>query len=166
MASLKEILAYLCQNYPGGKGLSRRRLTWMVYLADWKAALQSEERLTTISWRFTENGPNTEDIVKLIMSDPDFEIRSIMNKPHDIIIYRGCSDFTDLSERDKQILDFVIQKSAIKNSVEFTKLVYSTFPILTRPRYAKLNLVTLAKEYRDGSCWFDDTSEACHQAGG
>ena len=48
-----------------------------------------------------------------------------------------------------RILDFVMEGSAPLNWNEFIKLVYSTYPIVSQERYAKLDLVRLAQEYEE-----------------
>lgn len=52
-----------------------------------------------------------------------------------------------LTDEEKDLLDFVINSSASKNWDDFIKLVYSTYPIVTQERFAKLDLIALACEY-------------------
>ena len=49
---------------------------------------------------------------------------------------------------DRQVLDFVIESTSPLNWNEFVKLVYSTYPIVTQPRFSKLDLVAIAQRYR------------------
>ena len=53
-----------------------------------------------------------------------------------------------LSDNVKHVLDFVIEKTAPLSWDDFIKLVYSTYPIVTQPRYSTLNLVQLASLYK------------------
>ena len=55
-------------------------------------------------------------------------------------------DYPTLSADEMRILDFVMEGSAPLNWNEFIKLVYSTYPIVSQERYAKLDLVRLAQE--------------------
>ena len=58
-------------------------------------------------------------------------------------------DYPTLSADEMRILDFVMEGSAPLNWNEFIKLVYSTYPIVSQERYAKLDLVRLAQEYEE-----------------
>lgn len=144
--------------------LTETRLTRIVYLADWKSALERRRPLTSIRWRFEEGGPSSAEVRDLIRQDLDFEFRVNAGEPLEFVHYKGTPNFTSLEDGDKQILDFVIDKSATKDWTEFTKLVYSTFPILTQPRYSLLDLLVLAKEYKNRDCLLRDAREACSQA--
>lgn len=48
MANLKDIIAYILQNYPSNKKheLSNARVTKMVYLADWRNCLRSKGQVS------------------------------------------------------------------------------------------------------------------------
>ena len=52
-----------------------------------------------------------------------------------------------LGDAEREILDFVIARVEKKDFMELTKLVYSTHPFITQPRYAKFDLISLAKDY-------------------
>jgi hypothetical protein len=44
MATLGDVMAYLCEHYPHKDDLSKARLTKLVYLADWKSAIERGNR--------------------------------------------------------------------------------------------------------------------------
>ena len=73
-AMLRDVVAYLCSHYPHREELSKARLTKMVYLADWKSALQRGSQLTEIKWQFNHYGPYVDDVVNSVRNDPEFEI--------------------------------------------------------------------------------------------
>lgn len=155
MADLGDVVAYLCEHYPHKDELSRARLTKLVYLADWKSALEREEQLTDIEWVFNHYGPYVDDVAEAARNDPTFEVketRNIYGDPKDLIELSGSRGYPSLTDEDKQILDSVIESVQKKNWNEFIRLVYSTYPIMTQDRFSKLNLVELAQGYtRDQS---------------
>ena len=48
----------------------------------------------------------------------------------------------------KRFLDFVIEKTKGMYFDSFIDYVYSTYPVTSKERYSKLDLVTLAQEYK------------------
>ena len=61
---------------------------------------------------------------------------------------RGHVSYPSLNKEEREILDFVIASAASKNWTDFQRLVYSTYPIITQPRFATLDLVELAAKYK------------------
>jgi|SRR5215211_372616 len=158
MARVRDVLAYLCEKYPQKSELSNARLTKMVYLADWKSAIERDMQLTDIQWFFNHYGPYVDDVIEVAESDPAFNVRSAYNiygDPKEIISVRDDVDYPSLEEEDKDILDFVINSSASKNWDQFIRLVYSTYPMVTLDKYAKLDLVELAHEYAANQALLD-----------
>jgi hypothetical protein len=151
MATLRDVVAYLCAHYPHKDELSKARLTKMVYLADWKSALERNMQMTAIKWQFNYYGPYVDDVVESIREDEAFALYSTRNmygEPKDLIQLRGKVSYPSLNDTDKEILDFVIKKTAPKTWNDFIRLVYSTYPILTQPRFSLLDLPVLAQEYK------------------
>lgn len=50
--SLRESVVALCQLSPAPQRFSNARLTTVVYLADWKSALDPGQQITNIQWGF------------------------------------------------------------------------------------------------------------------
>ena len=151
MAKLKDVMAYLIKNYPHKSELSKARLTKMIYLADWRSAILRDRQITNIDWEYNYYGPYVDDVIDAAKSDSDFLIERMLNaygEPKEVIGLFSDVDYESLTEEDKKILDFVIKVTAPKFWDEFIKLVYSTYPIVTQPRFSKLNLVKLAQKYR------------------
>ncbi len=126
-------VAYLRDRYPRPEELSRARLKFMVYLADWKSAIERGYQITSQTWEFGEYGPYNPDLARLLEDQEDL---SGAGGPR-----------SALGEDDKEILDFVIATVEKKRFMDLTSLVYSTHPMLTQPRYAKFDLLKLAREY-------------------
>jgi len=151
MAHLKDVIAYICEKYPHKNELSKARLTKLVYLADWRSAITRAKQLTPITWTFNHFGPYIDDVVTLARSDPDFDVvkgSTIYGDEKEVIRLRSSIPCTSLTAEDRTILDFVIQSTQSKFWDAFIRLVYSTYPILSQPRFTNLDLVKLAQEYK------------------
>ena len=152
MNHLYLVIKYFCEKYPHKSELSKARLTKMVYLADWKCALDYGNQLTRIRWEFNHHGPYVDDVVQCACDHPDdFEIAKTSNaygSPKEVITLRPAISESNMPDDVKTILDFVIKATAPLYWAPFIKLVYSTYPIVTQPRGARLNLVELANDYK------------------
>lgn len=148
---LKKIILYICTKYPYKNDLSEARLTKIVYLVDWKFALDHEQALTDIEWIYNHYGPYVPDVIDCAKSCPEIAIEHGWNfygYPKTIVKAITGVPVSDLDPSIIEVLDLAIKKAAGRSWDRFTQLVYSTYPILTQPRYSKLDLVSLAKEYK------------------
>ncbi|WP_165734395.1 Panacea domain-containing protein [Polaribacter sp. 20A6] len=151
MENTIEVLKYLFKKYPNPSELSKARVVKMIYLADWKSAITQDKQLTNIKWIYNHYGPYVDDIINLLKQDDDFEIKSDLNyynKPREIIILKGKVN-VKLNKSTTEILDFVIDKTSRLNWDDFIKLVYSTYPIIQEKKLNQLDLLKLAKEYKN-----------------
>ena len=152
MDTLKDIITYLYIKYPYKNELSKARLVKMIYLADWKYALLYKKQLTTIKWYFNHYGPYVSDIIDAIRNDKDFTIKTQTNYYGDLkelIILNEKYKNPSLTNEAIDVLNFVIQKTHSLIWDDFIRLVYSTYPIVSQPRYSNLNLVELANSYKN-----------------
>jgi hypothetical protein len=151
MAELRDVVEYICDKYPHKSELSKARLTKIIYLADWKAALDRQNQLTDISWQFNHFGPYVDDVIKTARDYPEFDVEQRINaygNLKELIRLTMGRGYPSLTQGDKYILDFVMALTRPKNWDEFLNLVYSTYPIASQPRYSTLDLPALATEYR------------------
>lgn len=149
---VKQVLKYILLNYPYKDDLSASRLTKMIYLTDWKCALEYEQQFTNKVWHFNHYGPYIDDFVNLARGDDDIKITNTSN------IYGGHKQLFELkgefnepillSPKLKDLVDFVIMATKDKNYEEFIKLVYSTYPVISSNKYSNLDLVNKAIEYK------------------
>ncbi len=152
MASLRDVMVYLALHYPHPHELSNGRLTKMVYLGDWKSAVQRGSQLTPVHWYFDHFGPYVHDIIETANADPVFEVSPTLNAYGDtkrLISVRPDARHEALTKEDEDILDFVISNTSARYWKEFIQLVYSTYPIMSQPKYSWLDLGTLASRYRE-----------------
>ncbi len=152
MADLKNVIAYLVMHYPHKNELSKARLTKMIYLADWKSALDRGKPVTDIAWRFNHYGPYVDDVHKLALEDPAFDVQSEVtpfgNRKERIVLKQKNIDIR-VADEEAAILDHVIEQTRRLTWDPFIKLVYSTYPILSGTRGESLDLLNAAKRYRN-----------------
>ncbi len=152
MGRLRDVVAYICGNYPYQDELSNARVTKMVYLADWRSAITRGKQLTNLEWEFSHYGPYVNDVIRIAEADPAFKIVSTRNPyggQKDLLQVADDVAYPSVTDGEKELLDFVISTSASKNWDDFIKLVYSTYPIVTQERFSKLDLVGLAEKYEE-----------------
>ena len=80
MENLKDIIIYLLKKYPHKSELSNARATKMIYLADWKSAIDNDNTMTNIRWKYDLYGPWVDDVVILAENDPDFIVDLTKNQ--------------------------------------------------------------------------------------
>ena len=151
MANLKDIVYYLVDNYPYKRVLFNARITKMVYLADWYSANVYNKQISDVSWIFNNYGPYVDDILKMAMDNPDiFSVKEVENNygASKRLISTTATYEPDLTNDEKQSLDFVINITKQKTWGQFITFVYSTYPIVVSERYSSLDLIALAKEYQ------------------
>jgi len=152
MAELIDVITYLCRWYPNKHDLSNARLTKLIYLADWKSALDRGRQITDIQWIFDQFGPFVFDVKDVVIDDPAFLVQETTNMygaPKILIRLVEDRAYPSISAEDQDILDWVIKTSSRMSWNSFIRLVYSTYPIMSQERGTKLDLVTLADEYRN-----------------
>lgn len=152
MDKIIDVLSYILEKYPKLDDLSNARTTKLVYLSDWKNCLENNAQITKIEWVYNNFGPYVWDVLRTAEKHPSIitvsKTKSNDGTPH----YKfklNRSYQVDLSENEKQAIDHVIKVTKDLDWDEFIRLVYSTYPILTSERYARLNLIELAKKYKE-----------------
>ena len=66
-----------------------------------------------------------------------------------VISFHGNVNEINLSTREREILNVVIEKTKDLYFNDFIDYVYSTYPVRSQERYSNLNLMSLAKEYKE-----------------
>ncbi len=151
MNKLRAIMAYFCSNHSPQSELSKARLTKLVYLADWYSALVDNEKMTDIDWVFNHHGPNMDDATELTHLENDFSVmiqKTIYGADKYIISYSGHAVDQHFSENELNILDTIIRKTQSLYFNELVDFVYSTYPVSSNERCSKLDLLSLAGQYK------------------
>jgi hypothetical protein len=150
---IRDILIYLFRHYPRPNSLSKARVIKMVYLADWRHAIQHDKPITKINWIFNHYGPYVADVVDAVRHDPDFDVVLVANaygEPKELIRVKAHAQYKGvLSTEAQDAIDHIIDKTSSLLWDDFIRLVYSTYPVLASQRYAQLDLGTLAQEYKN-----------------
>ncbi|WP_305644211.1 Panacea domain-containing protein [Nitrosomonas sp.] len=151
MNKLRSIMAYIATKYPHKSELSKARLTKLVYLADWFSALLDDKQMTDIEWMFNHYGPYVDDISTIANLDSEFSItpeKTLYGGDKYVISYSGASVDNELTERERTIIDTIIEKTKVMYFNDFINYVYSTYPVSSNERYSYIDLVSLAREYK------------------
>lgn len=152
MMKIVDLIRYILKVYPHSKELSKARLNKIIYLIDWKSALEHEKQLTSIEWKFNHYGPYVKIIEETIQNDGRFQIVSTINfygNEKNLIEIIDDKNFSNPTEEEQEIIDFIIEKTRKFYWDKFINLVYSTYPIISQEKGSQLNLVELAKEYKN-----------------
>ena len=148
---LIDAIAYICAKYPYKDELSNARVTKMIYLADWRHALNEGKPLTDITWQFNHYGPWVPDVLNAAKQRPDaIEIVHTHNAfGSEKMIFSAMPDasWPSLTKRDKQYLREVIDSTKQLTFQGFIDLVYGTFPVRRSDRYDRLDLTAMARRY-------------------
>ena len=139
---VKDLMIFFCKEKP----LSKARLTKMIYLADWKSALDTGEQLTDLEWTFHHYGPYLSDIYSLAQSDNAFSTYSYDHA--DMIALNKITAEPKFTPQQKKILEDIKTTASSMPFRQFLKLIYSTYPIRTQEKYSTLDLPVLAQAYK------------------
>jgi hypothetical protein len=152
MKDLLTLIIYIFKTYPKVEELSKPRLVKLIYLIDWKHAIDNGTQATNIQWYFNHYGPYVDDVIDLIKQKGDiFDVKSRVNA------YGGISDKiklidtqdVDISDSIKTSANFIIENTVNQNWSEFINLVYSTYPIKANSKYSSLNLIEDAIKFKE-----------------
>ena len=149
--TISDLVKYLYLNYPFHGELSKARTVKMVYLADWRSCLLHGCQITGIHWYFNHYGPYVSDIINSIRKDDDFEVRSVTNifgDNKELIVLKNRQCSIDVTKEVASILDYVIATTSCLTWDQFISLIYSTYPVVTQPRYTYLDLIQLSQQYK------------------
>lgn len=152
MTELKDIIAYYCRNYPHQNELSKARLTKLVYLADWKSAVDKAQQMTDIDWIYNRYGPYVDDVIQAVMDNEDlFEIDPTENyygENKNVIRLKDETYEPQVDDYEKTALDRVIEVTQPKYWDDFISFVYGTYPIRNSEKFETMNLVELADRFK------------------
>lgn len=153
MAEIRDITAYILSRVPGRRRLSNARLTKMVYLADWKSAIETRKTISNIKWYYDNFGPFVWDVVNTARQNPLlFNVTCSADSDGNRRTFLSLADRrykARLDRSEAQSVDHIIQVTKDLDWPDFIRLVYSTYPIASRQKFQELDLVALADEYAD-----------------
>lgn len=152
MRKLNELIKYILHTYPKPEELSKPRLVKLIYLIDWKYAIDNGKQFTDINWIYHHYGPYVNDVIEIMkQNSSEFEVISRVNP------YGGTTDKFRLNQskqvsieiepKVKVITDFFISKTVHLSWSNFISVVYSTYPVKSNLQYSSLDLESLAQEF-------------------
>jgi hypothetical protein len=152
MAAIKDLLFYILSNYPHPSDLSKARVTKLVYLADWKHAIDHGSQITHINWYFNTHGPFVWDVVRTAekhnaLFDTEGS-HTPYGDPKTLIRARSRDYEARLTDSELDIADHVIEATSDLSWKQFINLIYSTYPVVSTDQYSKLDLPQLAEDYK------------------
>lgn len=151
MAELIDIIGYICEQYPHKDELSKARLTKIVYLSDWKSAIEHGKQISNIKWVFNHHGPYVDDVYQEAYKSHLFKITRELNiygNEKVVINLSYKKNWESLSYNDIKCIDHVIKETKSMYWGDFINLVYSTYPVVVSDKHSKLNLIELSRSYK------------------
>lgn len=152
MNVLLEIIKFVLKSYPKPEELSKPRLVKIIYLIDWKYAIDNGKQVSNIDWVFNHYGPYVDDIINLIEIENEiFKLESRQNPyggiTHKFELLNKRKTVINLDDNVQDIVEFIIDKTASLSWSNFISLVYSSYPIKNSTKYSHLNLTTFSKAF-------------------
>lgn len=144
-----DLAAYLIKGCD--QAIPKARLIKLIYLADWKYALEYGKRFTNIVWQYNHYGPYVAEVIDLIRRNSDFEIKTYFNSmgnPAEEVSLNNHQRVDSLNNEERAVADLIIKQTKDLCFNDFIKLVYSTYPVRKTQKYETLDLVQLAHEYK------------------
>jgi len=153
MTRLIDLIKYILEVYPKLEELSKPRLVKLIYLIDWKHAINTNEQYTNIKWIYNHYGPYVNDVIHVMKLNPNEFIVSSRQNPYGGVtdkfkLNRNSNTASEIDSEVKNITEFLISKTAHLSWSKFISVVYSTYPVKNNLKYSSLDLEGLAKEYR------------------
>ena len=138
MVAFEEVLHYIRSIAPDLPADDEDRAMLTLFLIDWKAAIDLRRPITNLEWRI-EHGPQ-----------PMAEQREMLISAIEHV--EGCEHqhphLSELTDDDKRVIQDIVARVTRRSRTGLLQLVYSTFPVLSQPRHAPINLVAMADKYK------------------
>lgn len=140
MAETNQALAYIASVADRRVPLTVLRITTLLYMSDWRSALQLKRQITDVNW--------VQPFV-IKMSEVFHRLHAEMGVTikDDQIFGAPVTGSPPLSDAARGCIDFVLLSESRMGWTEFFRLAYSTYPMFSQPAQATLNLIELAEKY-------------------
>lgn len=152
MERVINILDYLYVKYPNSNQLSISRVMKLLYLIEWRFAITRFEKLTDIEWLNTEYGPFYKSLRRIFNESSNFTVTIKLDesgREQTIIFFLNKKDSINLKSETIDVIDFVIEHCKNYSWTDLNNLVNSTYGILNTPLGQVIDILKLAKEYRN-----------------
>lgn len=135
--------------------VSQTKLEQQLYLVDWFNCLGYSKQLSNFEWK-SDNGPKAKGLNKLIHDYEEFFKIMKKNDIKYLHFEKNNYEFLELTEDNKKIIDFVLEKTKDKNITEIKDYVFASYPFQAPYREFDLNLEKLAFDYLEQKIEFEE----------
>ena len=150
MKNLEKLTRYILLKYPNLVELSKPRLVKLIYLIDWKYAIENGVQYTDIDWIYNHYGPYVNDVINLMKEKREiFNVNSYRNSYGTITDKFSLKNDAEIELQDdvKSIADKFINYTHSMPWTEFINTVYSSYPMKESIKYSHLDLVKFAQVF-------------------
>lgn len=152
MERVINILDYLYLQYPNSNQLSISRVMKLLYLIEWRYAITKFEKLTDVEWMQTEYGPFYKALRGIFNESSNFEVSIKLDdnkNEQTVITFLNKKENLNLKADTKEVVNFVIEHCKDYSWKELNNLVKSTYGVLNTPQGQIIDVVNLARKYRE-----------------
>ena len=152
MSDLTSIVYYIFEKYLNDpEKTSLEEIIKILYLVDWKNTISYGKPLSNIIWKINDFEPQTDEdslneIIKGIIKHRSKERHNLIVREQD---RQEIERSIKISNSEIQTINFVFKWLTNKSETELRRLVYSTYPAISKNNSEQLNLPDLAKEYEE-----------------
>jgi len=144
MKNLLETILYVFEKYPKKDELSSARLVLLIFLIDWKFAIENGKQFTEAKWTYEQFGPFSKDIFALIKKRNEiFKIDIPKNsdgRATERLSVKSNSIIEVKNFEAKSAADFILANTYAMTWSEFIQLIYSSYPIISNSKNTELDL--------------------------
>ena len=152
MADPRDLAVELLLRASPARKLPSDRLVKMLYLVDWKHSIDYGFQATNLQWFADSLGPFDTQLPGLVEKLPNlFAIHQLSDTVEDSPVEIECIDHTyspRLIDSERKAVDHILKVTSGKTWPQIVRLVFATFPMMSKHRYSSLNLPELAVEYK------------------
>ncbi|MBV6443732.1 MAG: DUF4065 domain-containing protein [Haliscomenobacteraceae bacterium CHB4] len=154
MSPLNNVLLYLYREFPNPLSLGASRAIKMIFLADWRCAVDSGEPMTDIEWRNSDRGPYSPLIAEALARDEENfflepnEEESLRALSFVVIPKSNSLAHADLDLNCKKALDGVVEDTHQMALWQLSNFVETQFPMRVTEQGDVIRLSFWAKQYR------------------
>ncbi len=128
---IRKIISYVIEKSNVSYDIGIVDINYVLYLIDWKYAIEYNEYLTNISWTYFNGRFEFDNSLKIYLSDD----------------YKCYENDVYLSNNVIIVIEFIIEKLNHMKYHEFKHLVYCTYPVIHQSYVENIDLVKSAIEY-------------------
>lgn len=158
LETTEQLICFYCENLPKQYVPSESLLSKMVYLADWKSAVNYGNQITDLNWKLEDEthepiaqGIRLTELVKVCSTNQSgpctarwtpLSTRSFLRQRRKTLV-----EASELSEQQKAIARSVLKLVDHKSSMD--RLIEGTYPVSTQTLNEDMQLTAIANEYNE-----------------